>query len=347
MTKKRIKRLLLLWLATLIMGGIVGMLLYVQMAVHQENVVASLEVESPQVKEELPADTEIVEEEVVEPEPGAVGTADISEDTEYSHLVETESPFWNVYPVSSPGVSAENWHTILVQNRLKIDYTITPLAQRDWHLVRSNKAIRVQFRSELLAVKDILARKKRGKYSIQLISIEYARFPLAVSLLSRLLNDGYYAYLQRTDAKFEGKYWYRVRVGFFKNLEDARTIGKKISEKYQGEDYFSTKFWPVQPGPQELSRPVIDLRQPLNKPWVIQLPLYSSQADALKDMVQLNIETDFSYISQKLKSASSGKLEFRIRIGFYETKKEAGRMIYRLKKKFPQFKSMKSFHLQE
>ena len=347
MTKKRIKRLLLLWLATLIMGGIVGMLLYVQMAVHQENVVASLEVESPQVKEELPADTEIVEEEVVEPEPGAVGTADISEDTEYSHLVETESPFWNVYPISSPGVSAENWHTILVQNRLKIDYTITPLAQRDWHLVRSNKAIRVQFRSELLAEKDILARKKRGKYSIQLISIEYARFPLAVSLLSRLLNDGYYAYLQRTDAKFEGKYWYRVRVGFFKNLEDARTIGKKISEKYQGEDYFSTKFWPVQPGPQELSRPVIDLRQPLNKPWVIQLPLYASQADALKDMAQLNIETDFSYISQKLKSASSGKLEFRIRIGFYETKKEAGRMIYRLKKKFPQFKSMKSFHLQE
>jgi len=319
------------------------MLLYVQMAVHQENVVASLEVESPQVKEELPADTEIVEEEVVEPEPGAVGTADISEDTEYSHLVETESPFWNVYPISSPGVSAENWHTILVQNRFKIDYTITPLASRDWHLVRSNKAIRVQFRSELLAEKDILARKKRGKYSIQLISIEHARFPLAVSLL----NDGFYAYLHRTDAKFEGKYWYRVRVGFFKNLEDARTIGKKISEKYQGEDYFSTKFWPVQPGPQELSRPVIDLRQPLNKPWVIQLPLYSSQADALKDMAQLNIETDFSYISQKLKSASSGKLEFRIRIGFYETKKEAGRMIYRLKKKFPQFKRMKSFHLQE
>ena len=336
-----------MWLATLIMGGIVGMLLYVQMAVHQENVVASLEVESPQVKEELPADTEIVEEEVVEPEPGAVGTADISEDTEYSHLVETESPFWNVYPISSPGVSAENWHTILVQNRFKIDYTITPLASRDWHLVRSNKAIRVQFRSELLAEKDILARKKRGKYSIQLISIEHARFPLAVSLLSRLLNDGFYAHLQRTDAKFEGKYWYRVRVGFFKNLEDARTIGKKISEKYQGEDYFSTKFWPVQPGPQELSRPVIDLRQPLNKPWVIQLPLYASQADALKDMAQLNIETDFSYISQKLKSASSGKLEFRIRIGFYETKKEAGRMIYRLKKKFPQFKRMKSFHLQE
>ena len=83
MTKKRIKRLLLLWLATLIMGGIVGMLLYVQMAVHQENVVASLELESAQLNEVVPADTEIVVEEVAEPEPGAVGTADISEDTEY------------------------------------------------------------------------------------------------------------------------------------------------------------------------------------------------------------------------------------------------------------------------
>ena len=329
------------------MGGIVGMLLYVQMAVHQENVVVSLEIDSPESKEELPAVAEIVEEDISEPEPGAVGTADISADTEYSHLVETESPFWNVFPISSTGISAENWHTILVQNRFKIDYTITPLAPRDWHLVRSNNAIRVQFRSELFSVKDILARKKRGKFSIQLISIEHARFPLAVSLLSRLLNDGYYAYLQRTEEKFDGKFWYRVRVGFFKNLEDARTTGKKIFEKYQGEDIFSTKYWPVQPGTQELTRPVIDLRQPLNKPWVIQLPLFSSQVAALKDMAELNTETDFSYISQKLESASSGKLEFRIRIGFFETKKDAGKMIYRLKKKFPQFKQMKSVRLQE
>ena len=321
------------------------MLLYVQMAVHQENVVASLEIESPEVKKELSGITEIAEEEVSEPEAGAVGTADISADTEFSHLVETESPFWNVFPISSAGVSAENWHTILVQNRYKIDYTITPLAPRDWHMVRSNNAIRIQFRSELFALKDILARKKRGKFSIQLISIEHAQFSLAVSLLSRLLNDGYYAYLYRTDAKFEGKFWYRLRVGFFKNLEDARTTGKIIAEKYQSEKYFSTTFWPVQPGPQELSRPVIDLRQPLNKPWVVQLPLYSSQADALKDMAELNIETDFSYISQKLESPSSGKLEFRIRIGFFETKREAGRMIYSLKKKFPQFKLMKRVRL--
>ena len=338
-----------MWLATIFMAVIVMILLYVQMAVQQENVVASLEIEAPEEKEKKNELTEKVVGESAEPEtePGAFGTADISADTEFSHLVETVSPFWNVFPISSEGVSAENWHTILVQNLLKIDYTITPLAPRDWHLVRSNNEIRVQFRSEMFAVKDILARKKRGKYSIQLISVEQKRFPLAISLLSRLLNDGYYAYLHRTDSKFDGRLWYRVRVGFFKNLEDARTTGKKIFEKYQGEDYFSSKYWPVQPGPQELSRPVIDLRQPMNKPWVIQLPLYSSQADALKDMAEFNTETDFSYISQKLETASSGKLEFRIRIGFFETKKEADRKIYRLKKKFPKLKQMKSVNLHD
>ena len=333
------------------MGGVVGMLLYVQMGVQQENVLVSLDIETPEVKKDLSGIGETLQEEASEPEAGtgsgavAIGRADISTDIEFSHLVETESPFWNIFPLSSAGVSAENWHTILVQNRYKIDYTITPLIPRDWHLVRSNNEIRVQFRSELFALKDILARKKRGKFSIQLISIEHAQFPLAVSLLSRLLSDGYYAYLYRTDAKFEGKFWYRLRVGFFKNLEDARTSGKKIAEKYKSENYFSTTFWPVQPGPQELSRPVIDLRQPLNKPWVVQLPLNSSQTDVLKDMAELNIETDFSYISQKLESPSSGKMEFRIRIGFFETKREAGRMIYRLKKKFPQFKLMKSVRL--
>ena len=116
-------------------------------------------------------------------------------------------------------------------------------------------------------------------------------------------------------------------------------------EKYQNDKLFSAKYWPVKPGPQELSRPVIDLRQPLNKPWVIELPLYKAQSKALQDLAVLNTETDFSYISQKLKSASTGKLVFRIRIGFFETKKEAAGMIYRLKKKFPQFKRMKRIRL--
>ena len=246
------------------MGGIVSVLIYVQMAVNQENIVGSLEIEPPEVEADRETIEPVSEEAGPEPKPGAVGTADISEDAEFSHLVETSKPFWNVFPINEPGVSAENWHTILVQNRFKIDYTITPLSQRDWHLVRINNSIRVQFRSELAAIKDILYRKKRGKFSVQLVSIEDGQFQLAVSLMSRLLHAGHYAYLHRTDAEFDGKFWYRVRVGFFKNLEDALTTGKKIFEKFKDEELFSENFMPVQPGPQELSRPVIDLRQPLN-----------------------------------------------------------------------------------
>ena len=339
------KKNLVLWIVTLLIGLSVWLLAYVQMELNQENIVATLEIDSSTSTEEDSNNLSQISENSTEPKPGAIGTADISEDTEFSHLVETDRPFWQVFPISSPGVSAENWHTILVQNRFKIDYTITPLAPRDWHLIRKNKSIRVQFRSELFGVKDILARKKRGKFSLQLVSIEHDKFPLAISLLSRLLNDGHYAYLHRTDSKFGGKLWYRLRVGFFKNLEDARLTGKKILEKYKEDEFFASKYWPVQPGSQELSRPVIDLTQPLNKPWVIQLPYYKSQADALKDLAELNTETDFSFVSQKLESDTSGKLKFRIRIGFFETKRDAGRKIYLIKKKLPQFKLMKSVKL--
>ena len=90
---------------------------------------------------------------------------------------------------------------------------------------------------------------------------------------------------------------------------------------------------------------MIDLRQPLNKSWVIQLPLYKNQSDALKDLADISKETDFSYISQKLDSSSSEELLFRIRIGFFETKRDAQIKIYVLKKKLPQFKSFKTRHL--
>ena len=129
------------------------------------------------------------------------------------------------------------------------------------------------------------------------------------------------------------------------NLEDAQMTGSKIIEKYQEEGLFPSKYWPVQPGPQELSSPMIALRQPLNKSWVIQLPLYKNQSDALKDLADISTETDFSYISQKLDSASSEELLFRIRIGFFETKRDAQINIYVLKKKLPQLKIFKTTHL--
>ncbi len=345
MNNKRFGRLIFLWTIIFFLVFFVSFLIYTQISIYEGGLVAKLEIEANINNEEDYDNLTQFPDDTSEPNPGALGTANISEDTEFSHLVETDNPFWNVFPISSPGVSAKNWHTILIQNRSKIDYTITPLAPRDWHLVRKNNSIRVQFRSDFYPVKDILARKKRGKFSLQLISLEKDRFPLAISILSRLMNDGFYSYLQRTESKFEGEIWYRVRVGFFKNLEDARSTGKKISEKYKLDKYLSSKYWPVQPGSHEVSSPIIDLSQPINKPWVIQLPFYKSLTDALEDMEEINQESDFSYISQKLESDSSGKLNFRIRMGFFETRKEARIKIFTLKKKLPKFKVMKSIRL--
>ena len=65
------------------MGGIVSVLIYVQMAVNQENIVGSLEIDSPEVEADSETIEPVSEEAGPEPKPGAVGTADISEDAEY------------------------------------------------------------------------------------------------------------------------------------------------------------------------------------------------------------------------------------------------------------------------
>ena len=328
-----------MWFTAFALAGVLCLLIYLQMANNHENAVATVLIgPTEELNDQLSEDEnnlKVVDDYVTEK---------ISNAAEWSHLVETESPFWDVMPISTPGLSSEYWHTIMVQNHYKFDSTITPLSPREWYLVRNKKSIKVQFPYEISAVKDILTRKKRGKFSIQLISIEHEQFSHAVSLLKRLIHDGYYAYLQRTETKFEEKFWYRVRVGFFKNLEDARMTGREIIQRYKEENLFPSKSWPVQPGPLELSRPVIDLRQPLNKPWVIQLPLYKNQSEALNDLAKISTETDFSYISQKLNTKSE-ELFFRIRIGFFEKKRDAQRKIYVLKKKLPQLKSFKTMHL--
>ncbi len=334
-----------MWFTAFAMAGVLWLLIYLQMANNHENAVATLLIGPAEELNDNFTTDQFSEDDYNSKVNDDYFTDKISNVAELSHLVETESPFWDVMPISTPGLSSENWHTIMVQNHYKYDSTITPLSPREWHLVKNKKSIKVQFPYEMSAVKDILARKKRGKFSIQLISIEHEKFSLAVSLLKRLIHDGYYAYLQRTETKFEEKFWYRVRVGFFKNLEDARMTGREITERYEEEELFPLKSWPVQPGPLELSRPVIDLRQPLNKPWVIQLPLYKKQSEALKDLATISTETDFSYISQKLDPKSSDELFFRIRIGFFEKKRDAQRKIYVLKKKLPGLKSFKTMHL--
>ena len=95
---------------------------------------------------------------------------------------------------------------LVLQNHLKINLPLTPETSRDWEWALAGDKIRIQFRSELDARKDILSRKKQGKYSVQLGSFKSDNFTEAISWTRRLIDEGYYTYLHRTEEKFEKKW---------------------------------------------------------------------------------------------------------------------------------------------
>ena len=155
--------------------------------------------------------------------------------------------------------------------------------------------------------------------------------------MRRLQREGHYAYLHRTENVYKGTHWFRVRVGFFKNPDEARAQGQEILEHFRAESIFPENFWPVRPSPQELSKELLDLRKPLNKPWVLTLPLYADLEAALKDLAALSGKVDPSYLSARMDS-ESGVPQYRLRIGFYEKKGDAAAILQRLKKeKTPPF----------
>lgn len=62
----------------------------------------------------------------------------------------------------------------------------------------------------------------------------------AQSIVKRLKEGGYKAYL--TESNIKGKRWYRVRVGFYRTEEGARTVGREISTKYHIKDIWIVKL---------------------------------------------------------------------------------------------------------
>ena len=80
----------------------------------------------------------------------------------------------------------ENWQTILIQNHHKLDYTIIPEYARDWEWIQDGRKIKVQFHTEVDAMKDILSRKKLGKFAVQMMSLPVTEFPKALELLQLL-----------------------------------------------------------------------------------------------------------------------------------------------------------------
>ena len=331
-------RLIFIWMAVAALTLLVYNLVRIQSYNRQQGVIIQQTLEWGDAQEGPARD-----------DPSSANSLENTEDgpislTSRSALFETSERYWNVFDVHRNEVPLNQWMTLLVQNRLKIDLSITPGKSRGWEWAESGSKIRVRFRSEMDAGKDILSRKKQGKYSVQLTSLDSVQFETAISWLQRLNHQGYYSYIQRTDETFEKRYRYRVRVGFFKNSEDALETGLNILSEFGNAEGISKQIWPVIPDSREFSRELIDLKQPRNKPWILELPLYDNLASALKDLASFAHITNFSYLSRKIQGATL-QHHYRLRIGFYENRREARIQRKVLSRRRSLFKKAKPLHL--
>ena len=167
---------------------------------------------------------------------------------------------------------------------------------------------------------------------------------MAVNWARLMTEEGYYTYLQRTEETYNKKYRYRVRIGFFKNTEDALEEGLEV-QKSLGEILdISKKFWPVIPDSREMSRELVNLKQPRNKPWVIELPYYLQQHKAFEDMARFAPLNDFSFLSRKI-DGKSLEPEYRLKLGFYETSKEAQLKKNKIARRWKVFKKARILRL--
>ncbi|MBF0238211.1 MAG: SPOR domain-containing protein [SAR324 cluster bacterium] len=366
MEKVRLSKVIVLWSTVIVIFAAVIIFMLVQMSPHREDEM-SADIEAAFPPEPVSVSQTVTETHSQPAESTQENLATSGDDTpmnkatdresqnavvqilggekpELASLVEKGDKFWKIIdPAKDTNMNA--WQTILIQNQAKIDYTIrSGKGNKDWHLIWDGKKLKVQFASEKSDSKDILSRKKRGKYAVQIASIEEERFLTAIQVMRKLLMDGYYAYIFRTETPHRGKHWYRVRVGFFTTEEEAQLMGQEIYYRYKDEKLFPNTYWAVRPSAKELSRDIIDLRTPMNKPWMIEMPQYLVRENAIGGLTTIDSENYFVYISQR-QDAETGQLTFRTRVGFFETEEQARKNLKTIEKKNPMFADAKIIQL--
>ena len=283
-----------------------------------------------EAEKEVPVQTVEIEERIV------------PELVSHGALIESAELPWNVIFSNSEDSDSSQWHTILIQNEHKWDYTIFPRDSRMWQIAQSVTGLKIQLMNEVEEQDDILSRKEREKYAVQILSVERRHFSGAIQILHDLVHDGYYAYMHRTKEKFKNRYWYRVRVGFFKTTEAAQGIGEEIYFRYRDKIDLSKNYWAVLPTQRELNRQLVDFQALRSKPWFVELPLYDSQEKAVEDLPELTDISDFSYLAYKLMDE---KFQYRIRLGFFETHNEAQNKLGQLRKMRDSFEQAKPVKL--
>ncbi len=256
----------------------------------------------------------------------------------FASIFESDTEYWQLTPAQMEAFPTGVSEVVLVQNQTKLDYTIVPEKPADWVLARQGDRLRVVFHTEKEAQNDILSRKKQGKFAVQIISVESWRIRDAISLLERLVSDGYYAYIHRTSETYKGQHWYRVRVGTFVTEEDAHIKGKEIYYRYRDSLPFESDYWVVLPTDQELANVIVDLKTVRHNSWVVQIPAYSDWKEVLTDFDKLNQEFEFIYISRTVQKQTP---LFQINLGLYETQEEARSQARVLKNIDPKFTELR------
>ena len=97
-----------MWFTALAMAGVLWLLIYLQMADNQEKAVATLLIEPPEELNDNITTDQFSEDNKTTKDNDDEVAEKISNGVEWSHLVETGNPFWDVIPISNPGVSSEN-----------------------------------------------------------------------------------------------------------------------------------------------------------------------------------------------------------------------------------------------
>ena len=91
--------------------------------------------------------------------------------------------------------------------------------------------------------------KNLYKYSLQIMAVEEEYKKRALKITKRLVQEGYQAYTYKTPVRVvskiypNGKYFYRIRVGFFQTRDEAKKIGDKIFQTNSSfpNDYYVIK----------------------------------------------------------------------------------------------------------
>ena len=259
---------------------------------------------------------------------------------QWGALIEENTRPWTILDQTKRSDFQYHWQTIIVQNENKLDYTIIPQGQSQWQVMLDGRNIKVKFDSELEKEQDILSRKKQGKYAVQLISLEEKQYVQALELIQMLVSDGYYAYIYKTKHQYNEQYWYRIRVGFFTTVQEAQVVGQEIYQRYRSLEVFPKTYWAVLPSTVELSKDLIDLQAYSNKPWLIEWTSKLALEKIKPLLRRLESKASFWTLARKYSVEDPTQIEYRLRIGFFETEALAKKKLPSLKRLHRSFNSM-------